>query len=135
MPNIRPLQNTPVLPNIRRIVRRPNGASCSRRNSAKPSRATMRFPPLHWVVRHSASDQQAGAAARISLPLFDLLPCITHQRSHAMPVVETERHGQILVVRMNRPERLNALSHQLRSSLAETWTAFRHDNDLEVAIF
>ncbi|HUN40587.1 MAG TPA: enoyl-CoA hydratase-related protein [Acetobacteraceae bacterium] len=52
-----------------------------------------------------------------------------------MPVVETERHGQILVVRMNRPERLNALNHELRSTLAETWTAFRHDNDLEVAIF
>ena len=27
-----------------------------------------------------------------------------------MAVVETERHGQVLVVRMNRPERLNALS-------------------------
>jgi len=52
-----------------------------------------------------------------------------------MPVVETERHGQILVVRMNRPERLNALNHELRSTLAETWTAFRHDNELEVAIF
>ena len=52
-----------------------------------------------------------------------------------MPVVETERHGQILIVRMNRPERLNALNHELRSTLAETWTAFRHDNDLEVAIF
>ncbi|HTW72362.1 MAG TPA: enoyl-CoA hydratase-related protein [Acetobacteraceae bacterium] len=52
-----------------------------------------------------------------------------------MPVVETERHGQILVVRMNRPERLNALNHELRSALAETWAAFRHDNGLEVAIF
>src|SRR6202012_4635844 len=52
-----------------------------------------------------------------------------------MPVVETERHGQILVVRMNRPERLNALNHELRSQLAETWTEFRHSNDLEVAIF
>ena len=30
-----------------------------------------------------------------------------------MAVVETERHGQILVVRMNRPERLNALSHEM----------------------
>ena len=39
-----------------------------------------------------------------------------------MPVVETERHGQILVVRMNRPERLNALSHEMRTLLAETWT-------------
>src|ERR1700721_1734744 len=52
-----------------------------------------------------------------------------------MAVVETERHGQILVVRMNRPERLNALNHELRSQLAETWTEFRHDNELEVAIF
>ena len=52
-----------------------------------------------------------------------------------MPVVETERHGQVLVVRMNRPERLNALNHELRTSLAETWTEFRHSNELEVAIF
>lgn len=52
-----------------------------------------------------------------------------------MPVVETERHGQVLVVRMNRPERLNALNHELRTQLAETWTAFRRDNGLEVAIF
>ena len=52
-----------------------------------------------------------------------------------MAVVETERHGQVLIVRMNRPERLNALNHELRSSLAETWTAFRHDDGLEVGIF
>ena len=52
-----------------------------------------------------------------------------------MAVVETERHGQILVVRMNRPERLNALSHEMRTLLAETWTEFRHSDELEVAIF
>jgi len=52
-----------------------------------------------------------------------------------MAVVETERHGQILVVRMNRPERLNALSHEMRTKLAEAWTEFRHSNELEVAIF
>src|SRR5580698_7747276 len=52
-----------------------------------------------------------------------------------MPVVETERHGQILVVRMNRPERLNALNHEMRTELAATWTEFRHSNELEVAIF
>ena len=52
-----------------------------------------------------------------------------------MSVVETERHGQILVIRMNRPERLNALNHEMRSELAETWTAFRHSDELEVAIF
>jgi enoyl-CoA hydratase/carnithine racemase len=52
-----------------------------------------------------------------------------------MAVVETERHGQVLVVRMNRPERLNALNHELRTALAETWTSFRHSQELEVAIF
>ncbi|MBX9944012.1 MAG: enoyl-CoA hydratase/isomerase family protein [Reyranella sp.] len=52
-----------------------------------------------------------------------------------MSVVETERHGQVLVVRMNRPERLNALNHEMRTELAMTWAAFRHDRELEVAIF
>src|ERR1700758_2045425 len=52
-----------------------------------------------------------------------------------MAVVETERHGQILVLRMNRPERLNALNHEMRTRLAETWREFRHNDELEVAIF
>ena len=52
-----------------------------------------------------------------------------------MAVVETERRGEVLIVRMNRPERLNALSADMRAALAETWTEFRHDKGLEVAIF
>jgi enoyl-CoA hydratase/carnithine racemase len=52
-----------------------------------------------------------------------------------MAVVESERHGQVLVVRMNRPERLNALNGEMRTALAEIWTEFRHDKDLEVANF
>ena len=52
-----------------------------------------------------------------------------------MAVVETERHGQVLIVRMNRPERLNALNHEMRTGLAEIWTEFRRDDGLEVAIF
>jgi enoyl-CoA hydratase/carnithine racemase len=52
-----------------------------------------------------------------------------------MAVVETERHGQVLVVRMNRPERLNALNHEMRTRLSEVWTEFRHSSELEVAIF
>src|SRR5712691_6758394 len=52
-----------------------------------------------------------------------------------MAVVETEEHGQILVVRMNRPERLNALSQEMRTQLAETWSQFRHSDKFEVAIF
>jgi enoyl-CoA hydratase/carnithine racemase len=52
-----------------------------------------------------------------------------------MAVVETEEHGQILVVRMNRPERLNALSGEMRMLLAETWSEFRRNDHYEVAIF
>ena len=52
-----------------------------------------------------------------------------------MSTVETEQHGQTLVVRMNRPERLNALNHEMRSELAQVWTDFRHSKTLEVAIF
>jgi enoyl-CoA hydratase/carnithine racemase len=52
-----------------------------------------------------------------------------------MSVVLTERHGQVLVVRMNRPERLNALNAEMRQALAETWSEFRHSKELEVAIF
>ena len=44
IPNITPSQNTPVLPNMRRIVTRPSGASCSRRNSAKAALATILNP-------------------------------------------------------------------------------------------
>jgi len=51
-----------------------------------------------------------------------------------MAVVETERRGPILVVRLNRPERLNALNGEMRTVLAETWNAFRHDKELEIAI-
>src|ERR1700756_5265122 len=52
-----------------------------------------------------------------------------------MAVVETERLGQVLVVRMNRPEQLNALSHEMRTELAKAWTGFRHSKEFEVAIF
>ncbi|HTR84034.1 MAG TPA: enoyl-CoA hydratase/isomerase family protein [Reyranella sp.] len=51
-----------------------------------------------------------------------------------MAVVETERHGQVLVVRLNRPERLNALNTEMRAELAKVWTEFRHSTELEVGI-
>lgn len=52
-----------------------------------------------------------------------------------MAVVETETHGQVLVVRMNRPDRLNALNHEMRTELSKVWNEFRHSKKLEVAIF
>src|SRR4249919_3924116 len=52
-----------------------------------------------------------------------------------MAIVETERQDQVMVIRMNRPERLNALGQDLRSGLAEAWCEFRDSDQLEVAIF
>jgi len=52
-----------------------------------------------------------------------------------MGIVETERHGAVFVIRMNRPERLNALGHELRAGLAEAWHEFDKSAELEVAIF
>ena len=50
-------------------------------------------------------------------------------------IVELERDGGVMLIRMNRPERLNALGAELRARLAEAWTEFRDSPDLEVAIF
>ena len=52
-----------------------------------------------------------------------------------MAIVETEQHGKIFVIRMNRPERLNAMGKELREQLAQQWSLFRKNPDLEVAIF
>src|SRR6267142_3311088 len=66
IPSISPSQNTPVLPNIRRIVTRPSRASCSRRNSAKSSLATMLDPPrqaaLSLLGRELADDPASEMA-------------------------------------------------------------------------
>jgi len=51
-----------------------------------------------------------------------------------MAVVETEIHGQIMLVRLNRPERMNALGVELRRGMAEAFTEFRDSPDLEVAV-
>ena len=51
-----------------------------------------------------------------------------------MAFVETEVHDQIMIVRLNRPERLNALGTEMRQLLGEAFTAFRDSDSLEVAI-
>jgi enoyl-CoA hydratase/carnithine racemase len=53
----------------------------------------------------------------------------------AMGVVETEKTDGIMVIRLNRPERMNALGTGLRTALAAAWTEFRDSRDLEVAIY
>ena len=52
-----------------------------------------------------------------------------------MSVVEIERGDGVMVIRMNRPERMNALGTEMRASLSAAWCEFRDSQDLEVAIF
>jgi enoyl-CoA hydratase/carnithine racemase len=52
-----------------------------------------------------------------------------------MSVVETERRDGVMIIRMNRPERMNALGAELREGLAAAWRDFRDSRELEVAIF
>ena len=52
-----------------------------------------------------------------------------------MSVVEIERGDGVVVIRMNRPERLNALGMEMRTELANAWSEFQESRDLEVAIF
>ena len=50
-----------------------------------------------------------------------------------MAFVETERHGQVMVIRMNRPERPNALGQELARP-GRGLVNFDSDQ-LEVAVF
>lgn len=51
-----------------------------------------------------------------------------------MAVVETERQGQIFQVRLNRPERMNAMGADLRAGMARAFATFKEDPDLEIAV-
>ena len=51
-----------------------------------------------------------------------------------MAFVETEVHGQVMVVRLNRPDRMNALSTVIRDGMADAFSEFDESKDLEVAI-
>ncbi len=51
-----------------------------------------------------------------------------------MAYVETETHGPIQVIRLNRPERLNAMGAELCREMAEAFIEYRDSDTLEVAI-
>ncbi len=51
-----------------------------------------------------------------------------------MSFVETDIDDKIIIIRLNRPERLNALSTVIREGMAEAFTKFHKDKKLEVAI-
>ena len=52
-----------------------------------------------------------------------------------MAVVNTDQQGQIMLIQLNRPERMNALGVELRTELAAAFTEFKDNPDLEVAVF
>lgn len=52
-----------------------------------------------------------------------------------MSFIETERGDGVMVIRLNRPDRMNALGTEMRNGLADAWCEYRDSKDLEVAIF
>ena len=51
-----------------------------------------------------------------------------------MAVVETEKQGKIFQIRLNRPERMNAMGRDLLAEMAKAFNSFKNDPDLEVAV-
>ncbi len=51
-----------------------------------------------------------------------------------MSVVEVDQNGQVMVIKLNRPDRLNALGFQLRSEMADAFIEFQNNPKLEVAV-
>ena len=52
-----------------------------------------------------------------------------------MAVVNTDIQGQIMLIQLNRPERMNALGLELRTEMFAAFTEFNDNPDLEVAVF
>ena len=51
-----------------------------------------------------------------------------------LTTIEYEKKGAIAHVRLNRPEKLNAMNNQMHEELGRVWEDFRDDPDLRVAI-
>ena len=45
-----------------------------------------------------------------------------------------ERHGRVLVVTINRPERMNSLSQEVYDGLLETWTSLQGDRSVRAIV-
>lgn len=51
-----------------------------------------------------------------------------------MNTIRYEKQGQIAIVRLNRPEVLNAINFEMGRELVEVWRDFRDDEELRVAL-
>lgn len=49
-------------------------------------------------------------------------------------VIEIDKQDSVMVIRMNRPERLNALGKELHTQLIEAWYEYRDSPELKVAV-
>jgi enoyl-CoA hydratase/carnithine racemase len=51
-----------------------------------------------------------------------------------MAIVDREHHGDVVVIRMNRPEKLNAMNEELMIALAAAWSEYRDSPSEKIAI-
>ena len=57
-----------------------------------------------------------------------------HQGPRPMPAVTTEIRGSIAIIRINRPERLNAINQAVAVEMQQAFQAFDADDNQRVAI-
>ena len=50
------------------------------------------------------------------------------------PNLITERDGHVLIVTLNRPDKLNAFTPEMMTGLAEAWELLNEDDDLRVGV-
>lgn len=63
-----------------------------------------------------------------------IIPYAAHTRRFRMPQIETTVDDHVLLIRINRPERYNALSIDMYRALAEAYTRLDADPDLRVGV-
>src|SRR5690606_31231205 len=69
-----------------------------------------------------------------------MAPCLarrphrTARRAAVTDFVQYESHSSIVVIRLNRPERHNAVDAKMRTQLIGAWDRFEQDADAAVAV-
>src|SRR5215472_14270509 len=99
------------------------------------------FPSyFFWAAAGAASstiDSNAAAALRMSgmVPSQSCrLAWHGHEEEETMALVDYERDGGIVTLRLNRPEKLNAFSDELVGVLGDALHRFDTDDEAQIAI-
>jgi enoyl-CoA hydratase len=94
------------------------------------------MPGVKGFDRRNVHCKQRDGIWKVLLPSRDNPPCDHRplQRITTMQAITTERRGPISIIRINRPERLNAIGQAVAVEMQQAFKAFDADPDQRVAI-